>query len=286
MKLCVSLPADLDILSSDQLRELVAQLFEKMAALERTNAEQREEIARLKGLKGRPDIKASGMDKGTEPANPVKREKRRGRGKVRPRVVVEDRVIRAAAPAGSRFKGYETYTVQELVVSVHAVRYCRERWTMPDGRTMVAPLPEGTTGHFGPNLRGFVLIQYHQGQTTLPRLTALLHSVGVSISQREIQRLLSGKQDGFLDENRDVLRAGLETSPWISVDDTGARHKAQNGFCTQIGNDRFTWFGTRSSKSRLNFLDLLRAGHTDYVLNDLAFDYMRGRGLAAPLIAV
>ena len=48
---------------------------------------------------------------------------------------------------------------------------------------MVAPPPEGTTGHFGPNLRRFVLMQYHQGQTTLPRLTALLHSVGVSISQ-------------------------------------------------------------------------------------------------------
>ena len=128
-------------------------------------------------------------------------------------------------------------------------------------------------------------MQYHQGQTTLPRLTALLQSVGLSISKREIQRLLTEKQDGFLDENRDVLRAGLETSPWVSVDDTGARHKAKNGFCTQIGNDCFTWFGTRSSKSRLNFLDLLRAGHTDFVLNDAAFDYMRGRGLAAPLIA-
>jgi hypothetical protein len=82
-----------------------------------------------------------------------------------------------------------------------------------------------------------------------------LQSVGLSISEREIQRLLTEKQDGFLDETRDVLRAGLRTSPWISVDDTGARHKAKNGYCTQIGNEHFAWFGTRPSKSRLNFLD-------------------------------
>jgi hypothetical protein len=42
--------------------------------------------------------------------------------------------------------------------------------------------------------------------------------------------------DGFLDEARDVLRAGLSSAKWITVDDTGARHKAVNGFCTQIGN--------------------------------------------------
>ena len=129
-------------------------------------------------------------------------------------------------------------------------------------------------------------MQYHQSQTTLPRLATLLQSVGVAISKREIQRLLTEGQDGFLAENRDVLRAGLQTSPWISVDDTGARHKAANGYCTQIGNEHFSWFGTRSSKSRLNFLDLLRAGHTDFVLNDAAFDYMRSRALSAPLIAV
>ncbi|HME21394.1 MAG TPA: hypothetical protein VKI44_08610 [Acetobacteraceae bacterium] len=121
-------------------------------------------------------------------------------------------MLNVAAPAGSRFKGYQTYLVQELVLSVHAIRYRRERWLTPDGETIIAPLPERTAGHFGPGLRRFVLMQYHQGQSTLPRLTALLQSVGLSISKREVQRLLTEKQDGFLAEARAVLRAGLETS--------------------------------------------------------------------------
>ena len=279
-------------MSSAQLLELVATLLSRVAELERSNAELRAEVARLKRLKGPPSIKPSGMDQATDPAKLAPQERRPGRGKIKPRVSVEDRVLKVAVPAGSRFKGYETYLVQELVVSVHAIRYRRERWVTPDGQTITAPLPEGTKGHFGPDLRRFVLMHYHQGQTTLPRLTALLQSVGLAISKRQIQRLLTEQQDGFLDEPsfacsvaRDVLRAGLETSPWVSVDDTGARHKAANGFCTQVGNDRFTWFGTRSSKSRLNFLDLLRAGHTDFELNEAAFEYMRTRALPAPLIA-
>ena len=109
--------------------------------------------------------------------------------------------------------------------------------------------------------------------------------MGIAISKRQLVRLLNEKHEGFIAEAQNVLRAGLETSSWVSVDDTGARHAGKNGFCTQIGNEWFTWFRTRSSKSRLNFLDLLRAGYTDYVLNDAAYDYMRNNGLPAATIA-
>jgi transposase IS66 family protein len=98
-------------------------------------------------------------------------------------------------------------------------------------------------------------------------------------------RLLNADKEPFLDEARDVLRAGLAGAAWISVDDTGARHQGRNATCTQIGNEHFTWFATTSSKSRLNFLELLRAGHSDYVVNAEASAYMRRRGLPQHVIA-
>ena len=98
-------------------------------------------------------------------------------------------------------------------------------------------------------------------------------------------RLLNDGQEAFGAESEAVLEAGLETAPWVSVDDSGARHRDRNGVTTQLGNDAFTWFCTSFSKSRLNFLELLRAGHGDYVVNQAALSYMRGRSLAGSVIA-
>src|SRR5260370_13051354 len=277
-------PRNLDDLPSAELKALVLELLAQVAALKEVVAQQRAEIARLKGLKGPPSIKPSGMAKASEAKPRGGATKRRGRGRRRVRVAIEDRVLKAEVPAGSRFKGYEGYLVQNLVLQPIAIRFRRERWMTPDGRTVVAPLPPGIDGHFGPELRRFVLAQYHQGQVTVPRLVALLEAIRIQVSKRQVVRLLIGRQDGFREEAHAVLRAGLSGAAWVAVDDTGARHKAQNGFCTYVGNDRFAWFGTTGSKSRLNFLELLRAGHGDYVINAQALAYMRRRAPAGPVI--
>ena len=156
-------------LSRGELEALAERLLAENAALQRAIAELWAQVATLKGVKGRPKVKPSGMDQATGPEPP---EKGRGRGakarKVGRLSIHEDRVIAAAVPAGSRLKGYQDFLVQDLVLRPHLVRLRRERWLTPDGRTVVAPMPAGIVGHFGPELRRFVLFQYHQGQGRSP----------------------------------------------------------------------------------------------------------------------
>jgi hypothetical protein len=277
-------PPDIEGQALENLKGLFEGALAKISALSAENAALRAEIARLKGLKGPPLIKPSGMEQasGAKPAGGDRKRRRRGAKRVG--AVIAERVVVAEVPPGSRFKGYQTYLVQDLIVRPVAIRFRRERWVRPDGVSVVAPLPEGIDGHFGPELRRFVLAQYHQGQITIPRLVKLLSAIGIDVSKRQVVRLLIEGQDHFRAEAQAVLRAGLSTAEWVTVDDTGARHRAKNGFCTQIGNDRFAWFGTTGSKSRLNFLDLLRAGHGDYVINDEALAYMRSRALSGAVI--
>lgn len=283
------LSSGLKDLSKDELIGLVEQLLgevsalrERVSALEAENTTLREENARLKGLKGRPKLKPSGMEEATN--RPKGKRKKGKRAARRSPVVKEEHKLSLDAPAGSRFKGYDDFVVQDLRLEGRVIRYRRERWLTPEDKLLVAPLPAGLRGHFGPELIRFILLQHHQGQVTSDRIVQLLNSLGLVISKRQVLRLLSDDVSAFCDEACAILRAGLQSADWITVDDTGARHRNRNGVTTQIGDDRFTFFKTTFSKSRKNFLELLRAGYKDYVINAEALAYMRERYLAGTVI--
>ena len=301
----MSLPdaASLEGFSLAELREGVGrlvgevrQLHSDNAALQaRVDAQQatitalRDEVARLKGLPPRPPSRPSGMEQATQPGAA-------GKGATRPKpprgvkrdaqAVTAERVLKVAVPAGSRFKGYEDILVRDLRLSAEVIRFRRERWLLSSGETVLAPLPAGIVGGFGPELRRFVLALHAQGQVTTERLVALLNGIGVEISKRQVVRMLTGPLDDLVAEDQEVLRAGLATARWITVDDTAARHARRDGFTTQIGDDHFAVFRTGASKSRAAFLSLLRAGHTTYVVNAAALDYMRGHGLSGQVAAL
>jgi hypothetical protein len=284
----------LESLSLVELRQLVGTLVAKFsevgaenAALKAENRVLRDEVARLKGLPPRPPLRPSGMEKATGDAGPGKSGKRsrRRRGAKRDRdAVTAEVVVKAAPPPGSRFKGYQDILVRELALSAEVVRYRRERWATPSGETVLAPLPAGIAGGCGPGLRRFLLVAHAQGQVTTERLVALLAGIGLEISKRQVVRLLTSRLDDLIAEDCEVLRAGLATAAWVTVDDTAARHARQDAFTTQIGDDRFTAFRTGASKSRQAFLSVLRAGHGAYVINETALAYMRKRALAAAVI--
>src|SRR5215217_6150614 len=267
----------------DRLEHEVEQLRLDNSNLRRDNQALKDEIARLKNLPLRPPFKPSGMEKATQPRS-TGPGRRPGRGAKRDRVTREV-TLRAEVPPGSRFKGYKTVVHRDLVVVAEVVRYKRERWLTPEGQTIIAPLPVGIAGGFGPGVRRFCLALHTQGKVTTESLTDLLNGIGLSISKREVVRLLTTDLEMFEQEDHAVLQAGLISSPYLTVDDTGARHARRPGVTTQICGERFCVFRTSRSKSRLNFLSLLRAGCEEYVVNEAALDYLRRQPVEAAVIA-
>jgi hypothetical protein len=136
---------------------------------------------------------------GNRPGRSAKRDKDR---------VTREVTLKAGVPKGSRFKGYKSILVRELVLASEVVRYRRERWITPEGKTIIAPVPAGVIGGFGPGLRRFCLAMHAEGQVTTERLTSILNGIGVELSKRQVVRMLTADLDKFVAEDHAVLHAG------------------------------------------------------------------------------
>lgn len=285
MKLTIDIPK----IPEEQKSELVVLLLEIIRQQGEIIQALKDEIARLKGHNPKPTIKPSKLE-------PAKKEEPKDGGHKRPGsekrqksadLVIHDeiKVPPAQIPEGSRFKGYKDFIVQDLRISPHNVRYLLECWKTPEGDHVTADPPAETGGkHFGVGLVRFILYQYYHCHVTQPLLIEQLREIGVDISTGQLSNILTENNGDFHQEKDDLLAAGLEVSTYVNVDDTGARHQGKNGYCTHIGNEWFSWFESTDTKSRINFLRLLRTGRTDYVINNDAVTYWESHKLPRPVI--
>jgi hypothetical protein len=246
----------------------------------------KDEIARLKGQKPKPQIRPSTLEKGTKEPEKAGTDKETRPGSAK-RAKTQDLEVHEAIkvppetiPEGSRFKGYKNYTVQDIVLQPHNTQYQLEVWKAPDGQLLMGKLPEEVVdGHFGPTLVSFILYQHYHAHVTQPLIWEQLTELGIDISTGQVNRIITEEKDQFHREKDDIIKVGLEVSRYLNIDDTGARHQGKNGYCTHIGNAWFAWFESTNSKSRINFLQLLRGGYIDYVLNVDALAYMKANKL-------
>lgn len=265
-----------------RLTQQVTEQSEAIALLRSENQLLRDEIARLKGQKGKPAIKPSHLAK--EPKGSTKgnsgetSRERRGGKKLK---IDETRTLKVSAPRGSRFLGYVNYDVQDLVVTPRTVRYRRERWQLADGSVLMAALPEGVSGsHFGADLRRFLIYQHHHARLPQARLLEQVREFGVVISAGQIDAILQGEAQRLSAERTAMFMAGVMHSPFIQADDTGARHQGRNGYCTHIGNPCFAAFFSTQSKSLANFLNLLGGGSWTYRVDLVAIERMLATGMS------
>jgi hypothetical protein len=113
-----------------------------------------------------------------------------------------------------------------------------------------------------------------------------LHGFGVDISAGELDSLLIANKEVFHEEKAAIFEAGIEYSDYLNTDDTGARHNGKNGVCTHIGSPLFCYFESTFSKSRANFLQILRGRHTDYILSEDALLYAFDQGIGVKAQAI
>jgi hypothetical protein len=251
------------------LLNIIEDLTAALRAAQEENQRLRDEISRLKGEQGKPNIKGN-TPKPPLPANYSSEQERRTpkawtKGKKRGKIRIDREQVLTVdpqtLPPDAQFKGYEEVVVQDVTFRTDNVCFRKEKYYSPgEGKTYLAPLPPGYGGQFGPGIKSLTIVFYFGAQMSEPKILELFRNLGVQISDGEVSNLLIKEQDTFHAEKAAVYEAGLRSSPWQHLDETSTRVNGQNQHCQIICNPLYTAYFTTEAKDRQSVLAVLRNG--------------------------
>ena len=272
---------------------LVETLKTENQALREQNQRLRDEVNRLKGEQGKPNIKPNrqkgvSANHSSEPERrqPQKRKKRRKLDRVKIDRTEELDVEPERLPADAEFKGHEEVVVQDLRMDTDNVLFRKRKYySASEGKTYLAELPPGYHGEFGPSIKSLAIVMHFGMQTTEPKILEFFGHFGIQISSGQLSNILIKDKETFHAEKDAIYEAGLRSSPWQHIDETGARVKGQNQHCHIVCNPLYSAYFTTEKKDRLTVIDVLsNASERRFLLNDEAFELLRSLRVSARVI--
>lgn len=249
------------------LLNAVEKMSVELESVKKENQDLKDEINRLKGEHGVPDIskvsKKEGKDISSQKREEGKKEAKEKLGeKEREEIGIDREVIlhpRAEdLPSDAAFRYYRKVIVQDLKLVRDNVAYTLGVYYSPSlGKTYSPDLPfEHQNGGYGSDLRSLIQILYHKGQMTQGKIEDLLQDLDIRISSGSISNILLGSSDWALEEQRAILAAGIEGSSYTGSDSTQNKEKGVAKKTHIIVGMYFVAYYTLNSKARL---DVIRA---------------------------
>jgi hypothetical protein len=281
-------------------RQAIVMLLNLVETLRTENQELREqvqrlrdEINRLRGEQGKPNVKpnrqkrvSSDHSSEQERRKPKERKKRRKLDRVKIDRSEELDVESERLPADAEFKGHEEVVVQDLSIHTDNVLFRKRKYySASEGKTYLAELPAGYEGEFGPGLKSLAIVMHFGMQTTEPKILEFFGHFGIQISSGQLSNMLIKDKEAFHAEKDAIYEAGLRSSPWQHMDETGARVNGQNQHCHIVCNPLYSAYFTTEKKDRLTVIDVLRnSSERRFLLNDEAFELLRALRVSARVI--
>ena len=286
---------NLDAIANPAARQLIGQLLNAIEALASENtvlrAENqvlRDEIARLKGGSGKPQIPAPAP---INHSSEAERQTRTPRGKAHKNqqlVVTREHpcaVDPATLPSDAVRHGTTDVLVQDLVLQPEVIRFVREVWYVPStGQTITAPLPAGYAGAFGPHIQALTLALGHGANVSQPALLTFFQDAGIAIGKGTIARWLGDHRTIWHADAQAIHQAGLASTDWQATDQTSTRVAGQNETCHVLGNPFFTIYQTRPGGTRQDVLAVLWGQEPVFRLNADALAWLEATRIGRTLV--